>query len=92
MAATIDGVSLSGSNGGPLGIACGVLVLSVLRSRFNAIGAKPWISEVATSVILLTVAAFGARRVFRRWRRAATAIEPLGPAAYAACSRLWRPP
>jgi ribose/xylose/arabinose/galactoside ABC-type transport system permease subunit len=80
-AAIIGGVSLSGGNGRPLGIACGVLVLSVLRSGFNAIGAEPWISEVATSVILLAVAAFDAPRLVRRWRRATTAINPLEPAA-----------
>jgi len=80
-AAIIGGVSLSGGNGRPLGIACGVLVLSVLRSGFNAIGAEPWISEVATAVILLTVAALDAPQLMRRWRRATTAAEPLGPAA-----------
>jgi ribose/xylose/arabinose/galactoside ABC-type transport system permease subunit len=80
-AAIIGGVSLSGGNGRPLGIACGVLVLSVLRSGFNAIGAEPWISEVATAVILLVVAALDAPQLMRRWRRATTATEPLGPAA-----------
>ena len=80
-AAIIGGVSLSGGNGRPLGIACGVLVLSVLRSGFNAIGAEPWISEVATAVILLAVAALDAPQLMRRWRRTTTATAPLGPAA-----------
>lgn len=78
-AAIIGGVSLGGGNGRPLGIACGVLVLSVLRSGFNAIGAEPWISEVATSLILLTVAALDAPQLMQRWRRATTGIES-GPA------------
>jgi ribose/xylose/arabinose/galactoside ABC-type transport system permease subunit len=80
-ASIIGGVSLSGGKGRPLGIACGVLVLSVLRSGFNAIGAEPWISEVATSLILLMVAALDAPQLLRRWRRSATNTEPLGPAA-----------
>lgn len=64
----IGGVSLSGGTGRPLGIACGVLVLAVLRSGFNAIGAEPWISEVTTGSILLVVAACDAPRLVRRWR------------------------
>jgi ribose/xylose/arabinose/galactoside ABC-type transport system permease subunit len=70
-------VSLSGGDGSPLGIACGVLVLSVLRSGFNAIGVEPWISEVTTSLILLTVAVLDAPRLarrFGRWR-GASAME-----------------
>jgi ribose/xylose/arabinose/galactoside ABC-type transport system permease subunit len=77
-AAIIGGVSLSGGDGSPLGIACGVLVLSVLRSGFNAIGVEPWISEVATSLILLTVAVLDApvlARRFGRWRRDAATVE-----------------
>ncbi|MGN6460000.1 MAG: ABC transporter permease subunit, partial [Pseudolabrys sp.] len=69
----IGGVSLSGGTGRPLGIACGVLVLSVLRSGFNAIGAEPWISEVATGSILLIVSALDAPSLLRRWWRSKAA-------------------
>jgi ribose/xylose/arabinose/galactoside ABC-type transport system permease subunit len=68
-AAIIGGVSLSGGSGRPFGIACGVLVLAVLRAGFNAIGAEPWVSEVSTAVILLVVALFDTPLLLKRRRR-----------------------
>ncbi len=70
-AAIVGGVSLGGGSGRPLGIACGVLVLAVLRSGFNAVGWEPWISVVATSVLLLLVATLDASRLLEVWRRRA---------------------
>lgn len=55
-AAILGGVSLSGGTGRPLGIAAGVLTLSVLRSGLNALGTPPFVHDVATGAILLTVA------------------------------------
>src|SRR5690606_5004895 len=67
-AAIIGGVSLAGGSGGPFGIACGVLVLAVLRAGFNAIGAEPWVSEVSTALILLAVALLDAPLLLKRRR------------------------
>ncbi len=55
-AAILGGVSLSGGTGRPLGIAAGVLTLSVLRSGLNALGVPPSVHDVATGAILLAVA------------------------------------
>lgn len=67
-AAIIGGVSLAGGSGRPFGIACGVLVLAVLRAGFNAIGAEPWVSEVSTALILLAVALLDAPLLLKRRR------------------------
>lgn len=55
-AAILGGVSLAGGTGTPLGIAAGVLTLTVLRSGLNAIAAPPFAHDLATGVILLVVA------------------------------------
>jgi ribose/xylose/arabinose/galactoside ABC-type transport system permease subunit len=55
-AAILGGVSLAGGTGTPLGIAAGILTLTVLRSGLNAIAAPPFAHDVATGLILLVVA------------------------------------
>jgi ribose/xylose/arabinose/galactoside ABC-type transport system permease subunit len=55
-AAILGGVSLAGGTGTPLGIAAGILTLTVLRSGLNAIAAPPFAHDVATGLILLAVA------------------------------------
>jgi ribose/xylose/arabinose/galactoside ABC-type transport system permease subunit len=71
-AAILGGVSLAGGTGRPLGIAIGMLSLGLLRAGFNAIGAPPYVNEIAMGAILLVVAvldgAYLARRLawFRR--------------------------
>ena len=55
-AAILGGVSLSGGTGRPLGIGVGVLVLAVLNTGFNAVGAPPYVNDLAMGAILLTVA------------------------------------
>lgn len=55
-AAILGGVSLSGGTGRPVSIAVGVLVLSVLRAGVNAIGAPPFVNDLAIGLILLAVA------------------------------------
>jgi ribose/xylose/arabinose/galactoside ABC-type transport system permease subunit len=54
--AILGGVSLGGGSGRPLGIAAGALILAVLRSGFNAIGAPPFVNDVAIGIVLFTVA------------------------------------
>lgn len=55
-AAIIGGVSLTGGKGTPLGIAGGVLVLSVLRSGLTALGLPPFAVQIVTGLVLLAVA------------------------------------
>jgi len=68
-AAILGGVSLGGGAGRPLGIAAGVLVLSVMRAGFNALGAEPWISEAVMAMVLLIVAALDAPAISQSLRR-----------------------
>jgi ribose/xylose/arabinose/galactoside ABC-type transport system permease subunit len=73
--AILGGVSLGGGSGRPLGIAAGALTLAVLRSGLNAIGAPPFVNDIAMGVVLLLVAILDgphlARRLIggRRWLR-----------------------
>ena len=55
-AAILGGVSLSGGTGAPLGIAAGVLTLTVLRSGLNALAAPPFAHDLTTGLILVAVA------------------------------------
>jgi len=59
-------VSLAGGTGRPLGIAMGVLSLAVLRAGFNAVGAPPYVNEVAMGAILLIVAVLDGPYLTRR--------------------------
>ncbi|MGA7488677.1 MAG: ABC transporter permease [Xanthobacteraceae bacterium] len=70
-AAILGGVSLAGGTGRPLGIAVGVLSLAVLRAGFNAIGAPPYVNEIAMGGILLIVAVLDGAYLARRlaWLR-----------------------
>lgn len=68
-AAILGGVSLAGGTGRPLGIAIGVLILAVLRSGFNAVGAPPYVNDVAMGAILLIVAILDGPDLMRRLGR-----------------------
>jgi ribose transport system permease protein len=65
-AAILGGVSLVGGTGTPLGIAAGVLTLTVLRSGLNAIAAPPSAHDLATGFILLAVAISDASFLWHR--------------------------
>jgi len=64
--AILGGVSLGGGTGRPLGIGIGVLVLAVLGTGFNAIGAPPYVNDIAMGAILLTVAILDGPYLIRR--------------------------
>lgn len=55
-AVILGGVSLSGGIGRPLGIAAGVLVLSILRAGLTTLGVAPFVHDIVTGLILLVVA------------------------------------
>jgi ribose/xylose/arabinose/galactoside ABC-type transport system permease subunit len=65
-AAILGGVSLGGGTGRPLGIAAGVLTLAVLRSGLNAVGAPPFLHDIAMGSILLVVAILDGPALMRR--------------------------
>ena len=65
-AAILGGVSLSGGVGSPLGLAIGILTISVLRSGLNALGVPPFVNDVVSGAILLAVAIVGAPYLSRR--------------------------
>jgi ribose/xylose/arabinose/galactoside ABC-type transport system permease subunit len=69
-AAILGGVSLSGGTGRPLGIAIGMLVLGVLHAGFNALGAPPYVNEIAMGAVLLVVAIADGPHLMRRVRLA----------------------
>jgi ribose/xylose/arabinose/galactoside ABC-type transport system permease subunit len=65
-AAIIGGVSLAGGRGTPIGIAGGVLLLCVLRSGLTAIGVPPFVHDIVTGAVLLSVALVDAPELQRR--------------------------
>jgi ribose transport system permease protein len=70
-AAIVGGVSVVGGRGHPLGIAAGVLTLSILRSGLSAIGVSPHVHEIVTGSILLGIAILDGPDLARRlvaWR------------------------
>jgi ribose/xylose/arabinose/galactoside ABC-type transport system permease subunit len=64
--AILGGVSLGGGSGRPLGIAAGALTLAVLRSGLNAVGAPPFVNDIAMGTVLLAVAILDGPYLARR--------------------------
>ena len=77
-AAILGGVSLSGGTGRPLGIAVGVLILAVLSTGFNAVGALPYANDVAMGAILTVVAMLDGPHLMHHlsWRSRQHAAPP----------------
>jgi ribose/xylose/arabinose/galactoside ABC-type transport system permease subunit len=70
-AAILGGVSLAGGTGNPLGLAAGVVTLSLLRSGLNALAVPPYVNDIASGLILLAVAIADAPYLLRRLTAAA---------------------
>ncbi|NOJ45971.1 ABC transporter permease [Bradyrhizobium archetypum] len=66
-AAIIGGVSLSGGRGTPLGIAGGVLLLSMLRTGMSAVGIPPFAQDLGTGIVLFAVALADAEHLRMRF-------------------------
>lgn len=78
-AAILGGVSLGGGTGRPLGIAAGVLVLSMTRTGLDGLGVAPHLYDIFSGVLLFVVAvadAPGLRRQATLWRRRFGRVEP----------------
>ena len=73
-AAILGGVSLGGGSGRPFGLMLGVLTLSTLRAGFNALGAPPYVNDVAMGAILLTVGLLDGPDLARRITSARLAL------------------
>jgi ribose/xylose/arabinose/galactoside ABC-type transport system permease subunit len=55
-AVILGGASFSGGTGRPLGTATGVLILGLLRTGLTTLGVPPYVHEVVTGGVLLSVA------------------------------------
>ncbi len=71
-ASILGGVSLAGGIGNPLGLAAGVMTLSLLRAGLNALAAPPYANDIVSALILLAVAISDAPYLLRRLSVAAT--------------------
>jgi ribose/xylose/arabinose/galactoside ABC-type transport system permease subunit len=65
-AAIIGGVSLGGGRGTPVGIAGGVLLLSILRTSMSAVGVPPFAQDLVTGGVLLAVSLADAEHLKQR--------------------------
>jgi ribose/xylose/arabinose/galactoside ABC-type transport system permease subunit len=76
-AALIGGVSLSGGKGSPVGIAAGVLSLSVLEEILAILGSPDYVSSLITGGLLVVVTIVWAPELTQWFRvtRLATAVE-----------------
>jgi ribose/xylose/arabinose/galactoside ABC-type transport system permease subunit len=76
-AALIGGVSLSGGKGSPVGIAAGVLSLSVLEEILAILGSPDYVSSLITGGLLVAVTIVWAPELGQWFRvtRVATAVE-----------------
>jgi ribose transport system permease protein len=76
-AALIGGVSLSGGKGGPVGIAAGVLSLSVLQEILSILRSPDYVSSLITGGLLVVVTIVWAPHLSQWFRttRVAVAVE-----------------
>jgi ribose transport system permease protein len=76
-AALIGGVSLSGGKGSPVGIAAGVLSLSVLEEILSILGSPDYVSSLITGGLLVVVTIVWAPELTQwlRTTRVATVVE-----------------
>ena len=77
-AALIGGVRLSGGKGGAIGIAAGVLSLSVLQEILAATAAPQYWSDLIAGTLLLLVTIFAAPRMYSRRQRRRVAADLSG--------------
>jgi ribose/xylose/arabinose/galactoside ABC-type transport system permease subunit len=67
--AILGGVSLGGGSGRPFGIMIGALTLSVLRTGLNALGAPPFVNDIAMGAVLMAVSLIDSPLLARRLAR-----------------------
>ena len=85
-AALLGGVALTGGRGSPLGIAAGVLALSILQELLGIVAAATYVQNLVTGALLVVVARSWRPDAFARWLRErlslrATSARPEPPPA-----------
>ncbi|BCH29375.1 monosaccharide-transporting ATPase [Mesorhizobium sp. L-8-10] len=76
-AVILGGGSLSGGTGLPLGIAAGVLILSLLRTGMTILGLPPHAHDIVTGLLLLSVAVLDGEALRQRVHEAVRTLKPL---------------
>lgn len=77
-AALLGGVSLSGGRGSPLGIAAGVLALSVLQEILSILRSPDYVSSLITGGLLLAVTILWAPELLQWFKTATPRSRPVG--------------
>jgi ribose/xylose/arabinose/galactoside ABC-type transport system permease subunit len=82
-AALLGGVSLAGGRGTPLGIAAGVLTLSIIQELLGIVAAASYVQSLVTGGVLFAVAsvqglpaAIARTRALTAWRHPETLSPP----------------
>jgi ribose transport system permease protein len=83
-AALIGGVAVTGGQGGAVGIAAGVLSLSILQEEFAILASPTYVSSLVTGALLLTATILAAPELLRRMRWQGWSDGSVGGAAGAA--------
>jgi ribose transport system permease protein len=74
-AVLLGGIRLSGGRGGALGVAAGVLVLSLLQELFAILATPEYVSSVITGGLLLIVAVIAAPDLIRLWQSMGSSVR-----------------
>jgi ribose/xylose/arabinose/galactoside ABC-type transport system permease subunit len=80
-AALLGGVSLAGGRGTPLGIAAGVLALSILQELLGIVAAATYVQSLVTGGLLIAVASSAGIKRLTPWLRRASAAAASGESA-----------
>jgi ribose/xylose/arabinose/galactoside ABC-type transport system permease subunit len=67
-AALLGGIALTGGRGSAVGIAAGVMTLSLLEEGLAVLAAPTYVSSLVTGALLLVATAFAAPHLGRWWR------------------------
>jgi ribose transport system permease protein len=67
-AVLLGGVAVTGGQGSPVGIAAGVLSLSILSEEFAILAVPTYVSSLVTGALLAVVTIFAAPDLMRWWR------------------------
>jgi ribose/xylose/arabinose/galactoside ABC-type transport system permease subunit len=76
IAAIIGGVGITGAEGSPFGIGCGVLALGILEETFIILGIDPDLATVLTGAFLLAIAVLSAPSLRLPGRRFLSSLPP----------------
>jgi ribose transport system permease protein len=78
-AVLLGGVAVTGGEGSPVGIAAGVLSLSILSEEFAILAVPTYVSSLVTGALLAVVTILAAPDLMRWWRSASQPRAASGP-------------